>query len=100
MSTQEEVDEAVEGEACEDPQSSAADESMRHWLTNDAGFLWILACYMTVWATVHLSPHLFGVQPSVPWLVDFGAMLALASALTWGYGVDAMEAWQSRQGGS
>jgi hypothetical protein len=72
----------------------------RMFFTNDLGFLWILACYMTVWASVHLSPILWDVQPSVPWLVDATAGLSVAAALTWGFGVDALEKWSSIKGGN
>lgn len=86
-------------QAQEESDASTTDEGMRWWLTNDLGFLWILASYMTVWASVHLSPLVLDAQPSVPWLVDATAGLCVAAALTWGFGVDAMEKYTQIKGG-
>lgn len=67
----------------------------RHWLTNDLALLWILTTYMTVWAMLRLAPILFGIEVTIHWALDTGALLALASGLTWGFGVDALEEWES-----
>ena len=98
MSTDEEVEAALDEGDEPSSDGSTSSEAQRHWLTNDVGFLWILACYMTVWASVHLSPLRVVAQPSVPWLVDATAGLCVAAALTWGFGVDALEKYTSLKG--
>lgn len=74
---------------------STEEEDLRHWLTNDIAYLWVLAAYMTVWGIINIHPRLGSSCGT-----DAGAVLALGVALTWGFGPKAVQTWSKLKGGA